>query len=134
MKLNIKADCGNSPKKKLIKNLTVWFASYAIQEVLPYLDRDVKWILEGDVPIVGKERFAAALGQMSQNKAAKLNIYSILTHGKEAAVNGEMVMEDGAIYAFADFYEFNSAKSIRVKSITSYVIQKTITSSGGYPT
>jgi ketosteroid isomerase-like protein len=124
MDLLIRPNCGNSPKMKLVQDLTIYFASYAIPKVMDYLTEDIKWTLVGDSPIEGKANFEAALQSMSDNKASKLTIHQILTHGKEAAVHGEMVMEDGKTYAFADFYEFASAKSEKVKAIVSYVIPK----------
>ncbi|MEQ9217859.1 MAG: nuclear transport factor 2 family protein [Cyclobacteriaceae bacterium] len=124
MKLNIQADCGNAPKKELIRDLTIYFVSYEIERAMEYMDNDVVWTLVGDEPIEGKEPFAAALKEMMGNKAAALTIDSIVTHGKEAAVHGEMTMEDGSVFGFADFYEFTSAGGSKVKSIKSYVIHK----------
>lgn len=124
MKLNIKPDCANSPKRELVKNLTIYFASYDLPKAMSYLDPDVVWTLVGDEPIVGRGQFEKALQAMSQNKATELTIHSIVTHGKEAAINGEMIMEDGNVFGFSDFYEFTSAKGSKVKSIVSYVIQK----------
>jgi hypothetical protein len=124
MKVNILPDCGNSPKKELVKNLTILFASYDVQQVMKYFDENIKWTLVGDEPIVGKEQFGAALQEMSHNKAIALTVHSIITHGKEAAINGEMSMEDGKTFGFSDFYVFNSVKATKVKSIISYVIQK----------
>ncbi|MFH6982796.1 nuclear transport factor 2 family protein [Marinoscillum luteum] len=124
MKLNIRTSCENAPKKELIKDLTVLFAAYDISQAMQYLEDDVIWTLVGDEPIVGKEPFAAALMEMAHNKATELTIHSIVTHGKEAAINGEMVMGDGNVFGFADFYEFTSVKGSKVRSITSYVVQK----------
>lgn len=124
MKLNIKPDCGNSPKKELVKNLTILFASYEIDKAMNFLDVKVAWTLVGDETVFGKEKFRAALAQMNGNKALELTIHSIVTHGKEAAINGEMKMEDGNEFGFADFYEFSSTKGAKVKSIVSYVIEK----------
>ena len=124
MKLHISPDCGNSPKKKLIRDLTVFFASYAIPEAMEHLDDDIKWTLVGDEPIEGKANFEAELLSMSDNKAVELYIFQIITHGKEAAVHGEMKLKDGESFGFADFYEFKSAGSDKVKSIMSYVIPK----------
>jgi hypothetical protein len=123
MKLNIPEDCGNSPKKALVKELSILFASYRVDEVKKYLAGDIKWTLVGDKPIVGREVFAAELLKMSSNKAKELSIYSIITHGAEAAVHGEMKMQDGKAFGFSDFYEFTSAKASKVKAITSYVIE-----------
>lgn len=125
MKLNIKPDCGNSPKRELIKNLTIHFASYELDKAMEHMDDDIVWTLVGDKPIVGKKEFEAELEKMRENKATELTIHSIITHGKEAAINGEMKMTDGTVFGFSDFYEFTSAKGSKVKAITSYVVQKT---------
>lgn len=61
-------DCGNSPKKELLKDLTIYFASYDIRKAMEYMDEDVSWTLVGDEPIVGKDKFRDALLAMSQNK------------------------------------------------------------------
>lgn len=124
MKLNIKSDCGNAPKKELIRNLTIAFASYDLDQVMPHLSDQIEWTLVGDETIVGKEHFRSELEKMSDNKAVELSIHQIITHGKEAAIQGEMVMHNGNVFAIADFYEFTSASGKTVKTITSYVIKK----------
>lgn len=122
MKLNLPSDCENSPKKKLIAELTVLFSSYSVSRAMEFMAEDVVWTLVGDQPIHGKENFASALLEMSDLKTKELTIHQIITHGKEAAVSGEMVMEDNTVYGFSDFYIFTSAGSSKVKSIRSYVI------------
>lgn len=124
MKVNIKTDCGNSPKSELIKNLTIFFASYNLSQLVHYFEDNIKWTLVGDAPIVGKDQFINALQKMEQNKAIELTIHGIVTHGKEAAIHGEMLMQDGNHFGFSDFYVFTSVKANKVKSIMSYVIKK----------
>lgn len=124
MKLTIAADCGNSPKKELLKNLTIYFVTYDLANVAPYLDEQITWTLVGDQAIVGRDHFLAALQQMASNKATELTIHSIVTHGREAALHGSMKMADGTQWGFADFYEFSSAKANNVKAISSYVVQQ----------
>jgi hypothetical protein len=124
MEIITQPDCGNSPKLKLIRDLTILFASYEVERVKDYFAEDIKWCLVGDVPIKGKDRFIEALYEMSENKAVMLTIHQILNHGKSGAVHGEMRMRDGKTYGFADFYEFASAGSEKIKAIVSYVISK----------
>jgi hypothetical protein len=123
MKIKVNPDCGNSPKKNLIKELTILFATYEINEVKQYFAEDIKWTLVGDRPIKGRQELASALMEMSGNKASELTLHSIITHGREASVHGEMSMENGHHYGFSDFYVFTSPKASKVKSITSFVIQ-----------
>lgn len=122
MKTIAPAHCGNSPKMALALKLTEAFASYSLDQVAAYLSEDIVWTLVGDAPIAGKENFLAALREMSDNPTQELRIHQVLSHGKEAAIRGEMLMADGNTYGFADFYEFTSAGSERVKRIDSFVI------------
>ncbi|MBA4744387.1 MAG: nuclear transport factor 2 family protein [Muricauda sp.] len=124
MKLNIKPDCGNAPKRELVKRLSCYFASNDIEKAMEFLDTHITWTLVGNKTINGKEHFRTALQEMRQNKVRELTIHSIITHGKEAAINGEMLLEDGSVFGFSDFYEFTSAKGTRVKTIVSYLIEK----------
>lgn len=123
MKLNTTPDCGNAPKRELIKNLTIWFASYELDKAFAFLSDDITWTLVGDVPIQGKEAFRKELDPMRSNRVEELTLSSILSHGKEAAVNGEMQMRDGKRFGFADFYTFTSAKGDKIKEIVSYVVE-----------
>lgn len=120
--MKISPTINHSPKKQFIQELTVLFASYQVDKVKLYFADDIIWTLVGDAPIQGKEQFANALRRMAGNKATELTIHTILTHGKEATVNGEMVMADGKRYGFSDFYIFTSAGAKIIQSITSYVI------------
>lgn len=121
MKLSIPKGCDNSPKRALIRDLTVNFVSYQLDKVDPFLDTNINWHLIGDDAIQGKDAFLNALHEMKTIKAEELHILSIVAHGKEAAVHGEMLMEDGVLYGFADFYTFKSAGSKLVSSIVSYI-------------
>lgn len=124
MRTIVPADCGNSPRMALVLKLTQAFASYNLELIAPYLSEDLVWTLVGNEPISGKEKFLAELRKMADNKAAELRIHQVLSHGKTAAIHGEMLMDDGKSYGFADFYEFSSAGSEKVKAITSYVVAK----------
>lgn len=122
IKLNAPDHCGNSPKSELIKNLTIAFAVYDLEFTKEYLDENIIWNLVGDKPIVGKTDFITALEKMSENKATELTIHSLITHGKEAAVYGDMFMMDGTKISFIDLYTFNSAGSTLVKEITTFLV------------
>jgi len=121
MKFTKTVDCGNSPKRELLKDLSCLFATYDIETAMAYMDEDVQWTLVGDKSVDGKEQFAAALQKHSDIKVKELILHSIITHGKEGAVYGEMIMENGEHYVFSDIYTFKSAKGNKVKSIVSFV-------------
>jgi len=123
LKITASPNCSNSPKMELIKNLTIHFVTYDLDKAMPFLVEDFAWTLVGDCTIYGKAQFRSALEEMSTNKATELSITSVLTHGQEGAVHGEILMEDGHKFGFADFYKFSSVKGDKVKSIVSYVVE-----------
>lgn len=123
MKVNCPVDCGNSPKMALVKELTILFASYKLEELEQYFADDIVWNLVGDEPITGKDNFIKALEEMQDNKAVELDIQNVMSHGKVASMYGEMTLSDGSRFKFSDFYTFKSAGSNTIQSITSFVIQ-----------
>lgn len=121
MKVYTNPNCGNAPKQQLIKELTIYFCSYELDKAREYLDEHVEWTLVGDKPVKGRDKFLSYLNEMSDNSAVELSINSIVTHGKEGAVSGEMKLKDGSVFAFGDFFTFNSASFKKVKTIVSFV-------------
>lgn len=121
MKVDSQLNCGNSPKMAIVEKLSIHFAAYELDEVEAYLDEQVVWTLEGDDSISGRDNFLTALAEMKDNKVLELKLLSIVCHGKDAALRGEMQMADGSIYAFADFYTFSSAAFKKVISIHSFI-------------
>ncbi len=123
VKINIEADCGNSPKKEFLKDFNIAFAEGNLSFISENITDDVIWVMVGDKRIEGKDAFMNELEQMKDSKVTELTVDKIITHGKEGSANGEIVMSDGNTYAFSDVYEFKSAKGNSLKSITSFVIK-----------
>lgn len=121
MKTTNAIDCGNAPKRALLRDLTIQFASYQIDKVMENMDENITWTFVGEKPVHGKEAFSKVLQDMRNDTVSELQIEQIITHGKEAVVRGKMLMDNGNEFAFADFYEFNSAGSSKVKKIVSFV-------------
>jgi hypothetical protein len=127
VKIVCKEDCGNAPKKLLLKELTTAFAKGTAQRVLlPQLADDVDWEIVGTEPIKGKDAVARMLSEAAKsgNRATQLEIENIITHGNAGSVNGHITMADGKQYAFCDVYVWNgaSAKSA-IRKITSFSIE-----------
>ena len=124
-KLTVTPDCGNAPKKAFLRDFNVAFARADIPTLLASVTDDFHWETVGEKRIAGKAAFAAALEEMKQHTAAELVIDKIITHGREAAVSGTMVMQDGRRFSFADIYSFRGAKGDRIAALTSYVVETT---------
>lgn len=123
MKITSSPDCGNSPKKELLKQVNIAFAKGNLDLLVEHTTDEITWNIIGNKTIEGKENFTENLKKMRTEKVAELQFDQILTHGKAGAVNGIMKMQNGKNYAFSDFYEFSGAKGGKIKSITSYVIE-----------
>lgn len=116
-------DCGNSPKNIFIQDLTIAFARRDSKFILGNVTDDIRWNIVGDKFIAGKDNFAEALEKIKDDKAIKVTIEHVATHGKAGFVNGTMQLKDGKSYAYCDAYTFSNTKGTAVKVITSYVIE-----------
>ncbi|WP_025764456.1 nuclear transport factor 2 family protein [Dyadobacter tibetensis] len=122
MKVHIAQHCENAPKKKLVLKLTILWASGNVPEMGAYLADELEWDNVGQTHCKGKTNFLKEVEALTKSKVAELRITSIITHGKSAAVYGEMKMMDGTALAFSDLYEFTSASASILKSVTSFRI------------
>lgn len=88
---------------------------------------DVYWNVINDKVFDGAEAFIKGIRSMKSDGISQLDIHTIITHGNEAAVNGniEMKFSDGktASFAFCDIYQLSGFKNPKVKKLTSYVME-----------
>jgi limonene-1,2-epoxide hydrolase len=108
---------------QLIEAFNIAFAENDIDFLLHAVTEDIQWLMVGKKAIQGKKDFETALRKMEGVKAKELIIQSVISHGAEGACAGEMIMEDGDSYAFADIYRFNSAAGKQIKFMRSLVIK-----------
>jgi hypothetical protein len=123
VKITVSADCGNSPRKVFLKDLNIAFAKGEPALIRDNVADDISWQLVGDQDIRGKDAFVDAVMRMRGDNLKALTVATIITHGKEAAVNGEWLLENGNTYSFCDLYTFQGAKGNTIKSIASYMIE-----------
>lgn len=121
-KINVTPDCGNAPRKEFLKNFNIAFATGDADFIIQNVSDDIEWNIYGDKTISGKESFAEEINIMKEYTADELTIHSIITHGREAALNGEMKMGD-EVYAFCDVYRFTNTTSSTIRQMDSYVIK-----------
>lgn len=58
---------------------------------------------------------------MKDYVADEVVIHSIITHGREAALSGEMKMNDKT-YVFCDVYRFTNTTSTVINEMKSYIL------------
>ncbi|SFE04206.1 SnoaL-like domain-containing protein [Lentibacillus persicus] len=113
-------DCGNSPKKEILKQVTIAFAANDTDIIDRMFADNAVWEIVGDKTIDGKNDMIAS---MKNNNTAELHIANIITHGKTGAVNGTVINKDGKRIAFCEIYNFSSAgKKAKIKETRSYFI------------
>ena len=115
-RINGSDDCGNSPKNKLVQQLSFALTLGDIAMLLDSVTDDIYWEIVGERSIHGKDGLTKALGRV------ELTIEHVLTHGRVGAVNGTAIFSNSNARSFCDVYEFNGAKGTLVKSIASYRI------------
>lgn len=122
-KIIVNADCGNAPKRELLKKINIAFVEGDTSFILDHVTDTIIWDMVGARKIEGKEQLASELDTMKSEAVKELLLCQILTHGKEGAARGTVQMQSGKKYSFADLYEFSGAKGNKIKSITSYIIE-----------
>lgn len=124
IKVECEENCGNSPKKQLLKELTIALAKNDIDYFIQWLTDGVVWDIVGDQRISGKDNVKQALHHRKAHPVKLLRIVNIITHGNTGSVNGTMVLEDKHTIAFCDVYNFSGfGRNSKIKTVTSYHIQ-----------
>lgn len=125
VQVNVKPDCGNAPKKLFLRDFHIGLANQDRTLVLDSVADAVQWEQVGSQTLQGKSAFEQALNKVWETQLQEVTIDQIITHGNVASVNGTAKDAQGKVYGFCDVYVFTShAKHARIKSITSYRIEK----------
>ena len=93
--ITINADCGNAPKKRLLRDLNIAFAHTDVDGILEYFTDDILWEIIGEAEIRGKDAMREALMAMKDLVTRELVIHSIITHGCEGVINGVITTQQG---------------------------------------
>jgi hypothetical protein len=68
--------------------------------------------------VQGKEEMRAELESMAEWVPDVLTIYSVITHGREGAANGELSFPEDEKVAFCDVYEFTNTKDSKLSPLS----------------
>ncbi|MFW5684458.1 MAG: nuclear transport factor 2 family protein [Spirochaetota bacterium] len=120
MKESVPDDCGNSPRKKFLVEFNRAFAQADVEFVLDHVSDDVVWSMVGSKELDGKAAMRDELASMMAAEASSMVLHSVITHGRDAAANGEFHYPDGEKIAFCDVYAFTKATGNTIRRITSY--------------
>lgn len=116
--------CKNSPKKEMLKHLTIALAKKDIKYFLDGVTDTIIWNIVGNKHLSGKTSVEKFLNESTFKNIELLQIHNIITHGNAGTVNGTLFCKQKEMH-FCHVYNFNGySKNAKIKTITSYIIQK----------
>jgi hypothetical protein len=119
----IKPACDNSPKKAFLRDFNIAFAEGNGSFIMDHVAENIELTVYGDFDVHGREAFKAEIDHMlTYPRPKELIIESIITHGKEAAVHGCMVMGESR-YVFCDVCTFTGTGSFIIEKLKSFVVK-----------
>ncbi|WP_338448136.1 hypothetical protein R4Z09_18050 [Niallia oryzisoli] len=124
IKILCRQDCGNAPKKIILKDFVIASVKKEISFIAETISDNIQWNIIGYNKFQGKESVIEMLQQMSSRRMLEVEIKTIITHGNTGAVDGKATYENNEKYAFCHIFLFTSAgKNGKINEITSYVIK-----------
>ncbi|MEO6668869.1 MAG: hypothetical protein ABIN36_05305 [Ferruginibacter sp.] len=122
-KINIQPDCGNAPRKIFLKDLYVSLAN-ADNKILHNNAQDnINWQVAGQTIVTGKENYLEALKGHPLWRVKEITVDTIITHGPDASVSGQITATDNLKYSFCDIYRFKGAGGTLINSITTFLVR-----------
>lgn len=123
LKLTAPDDCGNAPKKLVLRDFNTALVTKDHPIILDTIADDIAWTIVGDETVRGKEAFIRKLDELLNDPAVELVIDYIITHGYTASANGKVIGTKQTCN-FCHVYRFAGAsKTAKIKEITSYFIK-----------
>ena len=114
-------NCGNSPKNRLLEELTIAVGSANLSEIRVRVTDSISWIRVGQDSAIGADAVCSLLE--SCDPADELTIFHVISHGRAGAVNGS-ARYGAHEEAFCHVFEFNNAKGKLVQAMTTYIVRQ----------
>ena len=111
-KITVLADCSGSPINQRLRDLNIAFARADVAAILDFFADDIAWDIIGEREICGLAAARETLEAMSGVAVRELTIHSIISDGREGAVNGLIAAETGGAVAFCDVCRFDAGGKI----------------------
>ncbi|KYG31945.1 hypothetical protein [Alkalihalobacillus trypoxylicola] len=125
IELHVPSGCDNAPRKQILIDFTLSLFTNNRNYLQEFSASDVLFTAIGrKISYSGVEEMADAFQEYSDH-LQRLDIETVLTHGKYASINGRALLKDGQSLHFSDVYTFsNASKTGKIKNITSYQIEQ----------
>jgi len=112
--LEFPSDCGNAPRKLLLKKFCTMLVHGDAGAVAECLHEDAVWHIAGFEESEGLSRITANLLRHPLWKATELRVDTMITPGRAAAASGRALTAEGDRIRFCDLYRFKSAGSNQI--------------------
>jgi len=123
LKIVCAEDCGNAPKKALLRDLSIDYWGGDGQMMEENLADGAVWTVVGQNRVEGIPAIVEQAAGDRSEKPAELLIHNIITHGNTASLNASVVRQDGSRLEYCDVFRFSGfGKKAKIKEITSYRI------------
>src|SRR3954447_26976598 len=104
VELRMTPDCGNAPKRALLRDYAIALAERNLADMLAVVADEVEWAVVGRWR-TRKDGFESAVDRLLGGEVLSLTLHSVLTHGDEGCVTGVMGLTDGRSIRFCDVYK-----------------------------
>ena len=122
-KITVQPDCGNAPRKLFLKDFNSALANGDIDFITANISEKINWEIIGQSSVTGKEDYLKALPRHQLWEVKELVINTIITHGPDASVSGEITTADKSKFAFCDVYKFKGAGGTTLNSIRTFIVK-----------
>ena len=106
--------------QQFLEDFNKAFAENNTEYIIDNVTKTIRWNVVGDFTVEGIDAFSESLKTMTSDDPLELTIHNVITHGKSAAVNGEMKSPDGRVISFCDIYKLSGFKNPKISELTSY--------------
>lgn len=121
--VDIPEDCGNAPRKLVIRDFLIALYSSSVDDVVGILKDDVQWDVVGSKVLSGRD--AVREWVVAAPSAVELKLHTVITHGTDCGVDGVAAYPDSTPTYFNHIIVFaGHSKTAKIKEIRSYIIQR----------
>jgi hypothetical protein len=83
----------------------------------------IHWEIVGKANVTGKDLFLKKILDHKLWKVKELVIDTIITHGTDASVSGQITTSDNSTFSFCDVYKLKGASGTTINSMKTFLIQ-----------
>ncbi len=115
-----------NPTEKFLRDVNKAFSEANSEFLLKHITDDFCWIIVGEKTVGGKIEFSEALEEMQGMPPMNIDIQNVVLADGSAVVEGVVVgrnrNDQKKYFGFCDIYRLSGDEDLKIKQMTSYVI------------